>query len=67
MNKKQEIRKPVIQAAIIIGIFYAIEIAMFYLDLFPDYNVLMSVDIGLRIVMGIAALVLLRPSKASFT
>ena len=67
MNKKQEIRKPVIQAAIIIGIFYAIEIAMFYLDLFPDYNVLMSVDIGLRIVMGIAALVLLRPSKALFT
>ena len=67
MNKKQEIRKPIVQAAIIIGIFYAIEIAMFYLDLFPDYNVLLSVDIGLRIVMGIAALVLLRPSKELFT
>lgn len=67
MNKKQEIRKPIVQAAIIIGIFYAAEIAMFYLNMFPDYNVLLSVDIGLRIVMGIAALILLRPSKALFT
>lgn len=67
MNRKQEIRKPVIQASVIIGIFYAIEVAMVYLNLFPDYNVLISVDIGLRIVMGIAALVFLRPSKELFT
>lgn len=67
MNKKQAIRKPVIQAAIIIGIFYAIEIAMVYLNLFPDNNVLLMIDIALRIVMGIVALVLLQPSRELFT
>ena len=67
MNKKQEIIKPAIQAAVIIGIFYAIEIPMVSFDLFPDYNVLLMVDIALRIVMGIIALVLLRPSKELFT
>lgn len=67
MDKTQAIRKPIIQAAIIIGIFYAIEVAMVYLNLFPDYNVLLLADIVLRIVMGIIALVLLRPNKALFT
>lgn len=59
MNNKK-ITKPIICAAIILGIFYAIEIAMVYLNLFPDNNILFCVDIILRIIFGTVSLILLR-------
>jgi membrane protease YdiL (CAAX protease family) len=60
MDKRKAIAKPVIHAAIIMAVFYAIEIAMVYLDVFPDYNMLLGADIILRIVFGTVSLVLLR-------
>ena len=59
MDKRTAIKKPVIQAAIILVIFYLIEVILVYLDVFPDYNMLMSVDIILRILCGTVSLFLL--------
>ena len=60
MDKRQAITKPIIQAAIIMAVFYAIETAMVYLKVFPDNNTLMCADIMLRIIFGIVALMLLK-------
>ena len=60
MDKRKAITKPIIQAAIIMAVFYAIETAMVYLNVFPDNNTLMCADILLRIILGTAALVLLK-------
>ena len=59
MDKRKAITKPIIQAAVIMAVFYAIETALVYLNVFPDNNMLMGADILLRIVFGTAALVLL--------
>ena len=59
MNDRKAITKPIIQATIVLAVFYAIEIALVYLNVFPDYNILLCVDIVLRIVLGIVCLVLL--------
>ena len=60
MDKRKAITKPIIQAAIIMAVFYAIETAMVYLNVFPDNNTLMCADILLRIIFGTVALVLLK-------
>ena len=60
MDNRKAITKPVIHAAIVLAVFYAIEIAMVYLNIFPDYNVLLCADIVIRIIMGIAVLVILK-------
>lgn len=59
MDNKKAITKPVIQAAITLAVFYAIEIALVYLNVFPDYNMLLCADIVLRIILGIVSLVIL--------
>ena len=59
MNNRKAITKPIIQTAVIFAVFTGIETAMVYLDVFPDYNMLLCVDILLRIIAGTAALVLL--------
>lgn len=57
-----------LQGVAVISIFYVIEVAMFYLNLFPDNNVLLLVDIAIRIVMGTITLRLInRPKKPLFT
>ena len=67
-EKTAAIRRPMIQALIVIAVFYAIEIALVYLNVFPDNNVLLCVDIALRIIGGITALRLMkRPLKPLFT
>ena len=60
MDNKKAIKKPIIQAAIILGIFLVIEIALVYLDVSPDYNILLCVDIILRIIFGTVSLFLLK-------
>ena len=57
---KKKIKKPIIQAAIILAIFLVIEIAMVYLNVFPNQNLLYGADTILRIIFGIVSLVLLR-------
>lgn len=59
MNKKV-VTKPIISAALILVIFYAIEIAMVYLNVFTDDNLLYCADIILRIVFGTVSLLVLR-------
>ncbi len=60
MNEvKKEIYKPILIAAIIVLIYYAIEIPMVLLDIFPNQYVMFGVDIVLRIFEGIAALLAL--------
>lgn len=59
MNKNT-VTKPIRSATIILVIFYAIEIAMVYLNLFPDNNILYCVDSILRIIFGTVSLLLLR-------
>ena len=58
--KKQAMTKPIIQAALIMAIFYIAEIILVYFELTPNRNILWTVDILLRIVLGIAGLVLLK-------
>lgn len=59
MDNRKAITKPIIQAAILLAVFLSIEAAMVYLDVFPDYNMLLCADILLRIIFGTAAMVLL--------
>ena len=58
-DKRKAIVKPIVQAAIIMAVFYAVEIAVVWLDVFPDYNMLLGADILLRIILGTVSLVLL--------
>jgi len=59
MNDRKAITKPIIQAAVILAVFYVIEAALVYLEVFPDYNMLLCADILLRMIMGTVSLVLL--------
>jgi membrane protease YdiL (CAAX protease family) len=54
-----QIRKPIVQAAIIMLLFYAIEIPMVYFNVFPDKNTLYIADIIIRVIGGTAGLILL--------
>ena len=54
-----QIRKPIVQAAIIMLLFYAIEISMVYLNVFPNNNMLFIADIIIRVICGTAGLILL--------
>lgn len=58
MDKRKAITGPVIQAAVILAVFYAIETALVYLNVFPDYNMLLCADIVLRFILGTVSLVL---------
>ena len=59
MDNKKAITKPVIHAAIVLAVFYVIEIVLVYLNVFPDYNMLLCADVALRTVFGIVSLVIL--------
>lgn len=59
MDKRKAITKPVVQAAILLGVFLAIEAALVFLNVFPDNYMLLCADILLRVVFGIVALVLM--------
>ena len=59
MNNRKAITRPIIQAAVILTVFLAIETAMVYLNVFPDNNMLLCADIVLRMIFGIVSLVLL--------
>lgn len=59
MDKRKAITKPIIQAAVILGVFLAIEVVWVYLNVFPDNNMLLCADIVMRIVFGIVMLVML--------
>ena len=58
-DKRKAITKPVIQAAILLTVFLAIEAAWVYLEVFPDNNILLCADILLRIILGTVSLVFL--------
>lgn len=58
-TNRKAITKPIIQAAMILAFFYAVEALLVHLDVFPDYNILLCVDIILRITCGIVSMVLL--------
>ena len=58
-NNKKAITKPIIQASIIMVIFYAIEAAMYFLDVFPSYDMLLCADIVIKIILGTVSLILL--------
>ena len=45
MNDRKAITKPIIQAAIILAVYLAIEAALVYLNVFSDYNLLLCADI----------------------
>lgn len=59
MDNRKAVTKPIIQASVILAAFYVIEIAMVYLNVFPDYNMLLCADIVLRIIFGTVSLVLI--------
>ena len=59
-DKRKAITKPIIQAAVILTIFLAIEVVWVYLNVFPDNNILLCADIVLRIISGIVMLVILK-------
>ena len=59
-DKRKAITKPVIQAAVILTVFLAIEVVWVYLNVFPDNNMLLCADIVLRIIFGIVMLVILK-------
>lgn len=68
LEEKREIKKQIIQAVVIMLAFYVIEIIMVYLDLFPDNNILLCVDIVLRMIFGTVSLILIKsPRKPLFT
>lgn len=54
-----QIREPIVQAAIIMLVFYAIEIPMVHFNVFPDVNTLYIADIIIRVACGTAGLILL--------
>ena len=54
-----QIRKPIVEAAIIMLVFYAIEIPMVHFNVFPDGNTLYIADIIIRVAGGTAGLILL--------
>ena len=58
-DKRKAIVKPMVQTVVIMAVFYAVEIAMVYLDVFPEYSTLIIADIVLKIILGTVALVLL--------
>ena len=60
MDKRKAITKPIIQAAVILSVFLAIEVVWVYLNVFPDNNMLLCADIVMRIVFGIVMLVILK-------
>ena len=60
MDNRKAITKPIIQAAIILAAFYALEVVFVYLDVFSNNNLLLSVDILLRIIFGTVSLILLK-------
>ncbi|MBR6004506.1 MAG: CPBP family intramembrane metalloprotease [Lachnospiraceae bacterium] len=60
MKEKKAITKPMIQAAIIVAIFYAFEVVFVYCDLFPNREILWTVDSLLRIALGTVGLFLLK-------
>ena len=59
MNDRKAIVKPIIQAAVILAVFLAIEAALVFLGVFPDNNMLLCADVLLRMIMGTVSLVLL--------
>ena len=59
-NKRKAVVRPIIQAAVIMAVFYVTEIIWVYLDVFPDHNTLLIADIILRAVCGTAGLLLLK-------
>lgn len=59
MNNRKAITRPIIQAAVILTIFLAIEAALVFLNVFPDNNMLLCADIVLRIVFGTVSLAFL--------
>lgn len=71
MDKKKAVIRPVIQAAIIMAVFYVTEIIWVYLDVFPDNNTLYIADIILRVICGTAGLIILsrysRRGESKFT
>lgn len=58
-DKRKAIVRPVIQAAVIMAVFYATEIVWVWFDVFPDRNMLYIADIILRTVCGTVGLMLL--------
>ncbi len=67
-EKKSVIKKQIIQAVVIMLVFYAIEIVMVYLDIFPDYNTLLIADMILRIILGTVSIILIKcPRRPLFT
>ena len=67
-EKKSVIKKQIIQAVVIMLVFYAIEIVMVYLDIFPDYNTLLIADMVLRIILGTVSIILIKsPRRPLFT
>ena len=67
-EKKSVIKKQIIQTLVIMLVFYVIEIAMVYLDIFPDNNTLWTADIVLRIILGTVSLMLIKsPRRPLFT
>ena len=61
-DKRKAIVRPVIQAAVIMAVFYATEIVWVWFDVFPDQNMLYIADIILRVICGTAGLMLLKRS-----
>ena len=62
-DKKKVIKNQIIQAVVIMLVFYAIEIAMVYLDIFPDYNTLLIADMVLRIIFGTVSIILIKSPR----
>ncbi len=58
-DKRKAIVRPVIQAAAIIAVFYVMEIVWVWFDVFPDYKMLLTADIILRVICGTAGLLIL--------
>ena len=50
-DKRKAIVKPMVQTVVIMAVFYAVEIAMVYLDVFPEYSTLIIADIVLKIIL----------------
>lgn len=57
---KKVITKPIIQAAVIMAIFYVAEIILVYAVVIPDKVLLWAIDSLLRTLLGVAGLVLLK-------
>ena len=57
--KNKAIKKPIIQAAVIMAVFYIVEMIFVFYDVFPKYDHLLIADIILRIIGGIVGLKLI--------